>query len=268
MLWYPYGYFRLDKCPVLRRWEGARLVGQTAEERNAERAGSRQLGQGLVETALLFPVLLVVLSGLMEFGFLLNEYLALQDAARNAARFAADGMYNFRDNNHSCAPGTGTRDFFRQTSCLVYQELAQERPEIALDFTTGQDDIIISAFSIAEDYCLSPPTYPPNPCIPPNPGVSCVTARHPASAGEAGWSAALDATGVRNQSSHISTDQVNARLDSSAPSTGLVIVELYYTYDQKLKLPWITAFLDDPLLIHSYALMPLVSAEPTPTPIP
>jgi Flp pilus assembly protein TadG len=37
--------------------------------------------------------LLIVLSGLVEFGFMLNEYLALQDAARNAARFASDGLY-------------------------------------------------------------------------------------------------------------------------------------------------------------------------------
>lgn len=228
----------------------------------------RATGQGLVETAFLLPILLFVVSGLTEFGFLLNEYLALQDAARNAARFAADGMYNFSDNNHSCAAGTGTRDFYRQTACLVYQELAQERPEIVLDFTTGQDDIIISAFSIAQEYCASPPTYPPNPRIPPNPGVSCVTRRHPTSAGEAGWSAALDATGVRNQSSRITTSEINDRLDSSAPSTGLVTVELFYTYEQKLKLPWITIFLDDPLLLHNYALMPLVSAEPTPTPIP
>jgi hypothetical protein len=53
-----------------------------------------------------------------------------------------------------------------------------------------------------------------------------------------------------------------------APSTGLVIVELTYTYDQKLKLPWITAFISDPVVLHNYALMPLVSAEPTPTPVP
>jgi hypothetical protein len=225
-------------------------------------------GQGLVETAILFPLLLMVVSGLTEFGFLLNDYLALQDAARNAARFAADGMYNFRDGNHSCTAGTGTRDFFRQTACLVNQELSQERPEIAIDLGTGEDDIIISAFSVAQDYCQTPVSFPPVPRVPPNPGVSCITARHPTGEGEAGWSEALDSTGVRNQSSRLSTPDINARLDSAAPSTGFVSVELFYTYEQKLKLPWITVFLDDPILLHNYALMPLVSAEPTPTPIP
>ena len=225
-------------------------------------------GQGLVETAILFPILLMVVTGLTEFGFLLNDYLALQDAARNSARFAADGMYNFRDGNHSCTAGSGTRDFYRQAACLVNQELAQERPEIFLELGTGVDDIIISAFSVAQDYCQSPVSYPPVPRIPPNPGVSCVTVRHPAADGEAGWSASLDSTGVRNQVSRIQTANVNSQLDITAPSTGFVTVELFYTYEQKLKLPWITPFLDDPIVLHNYALMPLVSAEPTPTPIP
>ena len=225
-------------------------------------------GQGLVETAILFPILLMVISGLTEFGFLLNDYLALQDAARNAARFAADGMYNFRDGNHSCATGSGTQDFYRQTACLVNQELAQERPEIGIDVGTGEDDIIISAFSVAQDYCQAPASYPPVPRVPPNLGVSCVTVRHPTADGETGWSEALDSTGSRNQISRISTTDLNARLNITAPSTGFVSVELFYTYEQKLKLPWITVFLDDPILLHNYALMPLVSAEPTPTPIP
>jgi Flp pilus assembly protein TadG len=42
--------------------------------------------QSLVETALLLPVLLLILSGLIEFGFLLNRYLILLDAVRNVAR--------------------------------------------------------------------------------------------------------------------------------------------------------------------------------------
>ena len=50
----------------------------------------RKRGQGLVEFTIMFPVLLVMLSGLMEFGFLLNEYLDILDAAREAARFASD----------------------------------------------------------------------------------------------------------------------------------------------------------------------------------
>jgi hypothetical protein len=181
----------------------------------------------------------------VEFGFLLNDYMALQDAVRNAARFSSDGLYFTRDSDHNCDT---TRDFYRQTACLVNQELAQERPQISLDLWYGDDDIIISGFSVTQG--------------------AGVTARHPSADGEQGWSEAVDATAVRNQTSRISEAQIEARLQSGAPSTGLVSVEIFYAYHQKLALPWITAFLDNPVLLHNYAIMPLVSAEPTPTPIP
>ena len=140
---------------------------------------SKSRGQSMVELALLFPVLLILLSGLIEFGFILNEYLSLMDAARNAARFAADGLYYEHDNTSTiigdmdqysivCVGDPNdssvipTQHFYRQTACLVNQELRQEAPTIALNNNgtelDGDDyldplegnDIIISAFSFTE----------------------------------------------------------------------------------------------------------------------
>ncbi len=221
-------------------------------------------GQGLIETALLVPVLLVILSGLIEFGFLLNSYLTIQDAVRNAARFASDGLYSSRDNDHNCST---TRDFYRQTACLLNQELRQERPVIVMndngtpantadDFLDPfrEDDIIISVFSMGNG--------------------QGVVHRYPFEGGEAGWSYAQDLPvyGLRNKSSAFNSADVTTRwnfVDNSSghitPSTGLLLVELYYHYDHLLKLPWITAFVSDPVLLHAYAIMPLVSAEPAPT---
>lgn len=213
-----------------------------------EYIGSRlSSGQGLIESAIFFPVLLIVLSGMVELGFLLTEYMAMQDAARNTARFASDGLFDARDEDHNCDT---TRDFYRQTACLVYQELGQERPEIVLNLENGNDDIVISSFSITQG--------------------DGVTARHPGEFGEAGWSEAFDNLewGTRNQDSRYSSSDIGAKLDPGAPSTGLVAVEIFYDYEHKLKLPWITAFISDPLLLYNYTIMPLVSAEPTPTPIP
>jgi hypothetical protein len=201
---------------------------------------SQARGQSLVEMAILFPVLLIVLSGLVEFGFMLNEYLAILDAARNAARFSSDGLYSSADSNHDCR---STVDFYRQTACLVLQELDQEKPNITIE-PDEHDDIIVSAFSVLAG--------------------SGIVRRHPEIYGEQGWSYALDLPGhgVRERSSGISNSFVNGRLDASAPSTGLLLVEIYYTYDMKLALPWITAFIGDPVLLHVYSFMPLVSAEP------
>lgn len=203
-------------------------------------------GQGLVETAILLPVLLIVLSGLLEFGFLLNEYMTIQDAVRNAARYAADSDYQFRDPVVNC---DNTVDFYRQTACLVNRELSREAPFVGLNLANGRDDVIISVFSVD--------------------GPSAeITARFPEDVGEAGWSMAEDFSGTRNQSSSFSSAQMQAKLRGFAPNTGYVLVELYYSYEQKLKLPWITAFVPDPILLRLYAVMPNSSAEPTPTPEP
>ncbi|RCK77062.1 MAG: hypothetical protein ANABAC_3487 [Anaerolineae bacterium] len=203
-------------------------------------------GQGLVETAILLPVLLIVLSGLLEFGFLLNEYMTIQDAVRNAARYAADSDYSSRDMIVDC---NSTKDFYRQTACLVNRELSREAPFVGLNLANGRDDVIISVFSVDGPR-------------------GTITARFPADVGEAGWSMAEDFTGTRNQSSSFSTAAMQARLGGFAPNTGYVLVELYYSYDQKLKLPWITAFVPDPILLRPFAVMPNSSAEPTPTPEP
>ena len=194
----------------------------------------RRLGQSLVETALLFPVLLIIFSGLVEVGFWLASYLVVVDAARNAARFSSDGFYQIRDADTNC---TTTRDFFRQASCAVLIELAQERPRVLLDAT--QDDIVVSVVSVVQG--------------------TGVTARFPDADG---WSY------YGNASSRLSQSDINALIDLSAPNTGMVVIEVFYHYHQHLKLPWIQAFLPDPILIYGYAVMPLVSAEPTKTPSP
>ena len=202
-------------------------------------------GQSLLEVALLFPVLLILLSGMVEFGFLMNEYLALLDAARNAARFSSDLIYTTSDSNHNCDPNAGavTTDFYRVTACVVLQELAQERPNMDLN-PDQNDDIIVSAFSISDS--------------------GTVDDRYPTADGENGWSYALDLPGhlVREQNSDFTSSDINAKLDAGAPATGLLLVEIYYSYDQKLKLPWITAFVSDPIILHVYCFMPLTSAEP------
>jgi TadE-like protein len=216
-------------------------------------------GQGLVELTLVIPALLILFSGLIEFGFLYNHYLALLTATRNAARFGSDGSYNVTDSNHTCRD---TRDYFRQLGCLVSQELRQERPYIAMDdngtpddYTddfmdpTRGDDVIISVFSISQG---DPAT---------------VDQRFP---GSAGWSYALDlqSYGIRNHSSNFTSSDVEAHLDSGAPSTGLLLIEIFYSYEQTLKLPWITAVFPEMIPLHVYTFMPLSSAEPTPTPEP
>ena len=54
---------------------------------------TRQQGQSLVEMAILTPVLLIIFLGVVEIGWALRDYVALQSANREAARFASRGRY-------------------------------------------------------------------------------------------------------------------------------------------------------------------------------
>lgn len=50
-------------------------------------------GQGLVEFAIMLPILLLLLIGLAELGFALRNYLVVVNADREGCRFAARGRY-------------------------------------------------------------------------------------------------------------------------------------------------------------------------------
>lgn len=51
-------------------------------------------GQALVEFALILPVLLLLVVGVMEFGLIINQYMVVAEAAREGARSAALGDSN------------------------------------------------------------------------------------------------------------------------------------------------------------------------------
>ena len=64
-------------------------------------------------------------------------------------------------------------------------------------------------------------------------------------------------------------------MDSNAPPTGVLLVEIYYGYPQTLKMPLFSGveffgtqftIIPDPIPLYLYTVMPLSSAEPTPTP--
>ncbi len=54
--------------------------------------------------------------------------------------------------------------------------------------------------------------------------------------------------------------------NTAMPNKGFVVVEVIYCYHQVLNIPIIAQFLPNPMKIHTYTVMPLPSAQPTPTP--
>lgn len=68
----------------------SRINQNRGRSRGRTRLGTHGRGQALVEFALVFPVFLLVLFGLIEFAFLLNAQLSLNYATRDAALIAAE----------------------------------------------------------------------------------------------------------------------------------------------------------------------------------
>jgi Flp pilus assembly protein TadG len=72
-------YFCLAMEPVL-----------SSHARRRSRRGSRTRGQSLVEFAVVLPVFLLILSGILDFGFLLYSRMSVISATREGARVAVD----------------------------------------------------------------------------------------------------------------------------------------------------------------------------------
>ncbi len=185
----------------------------------------KEKGQSFVELSLVVLFLMIFVAGVIEFGYLLNNYLNLVDASREAVRYSS----NFDPFN---VDGSLDTRFFEDTITLTRDVL---KP-VELDASRG-DDIVVTFFSIGDG----------------------VYRRYP---NNQGWAA------NSNQVSRLTDAEIQSRLDSSAPPTGVLLIEIFYHQPHLLKLPIFTMFVRDPMPVYVYAIMPLAAAEPRPTPTP
>ncbi len=212
-------------------------------------ARRRWRGQSIVEFVVILPILLIMISGVIELGFMLNYYLDLIDAARDIARFAATIDPLLPDDpdpaNRTCAD---TQYFYRLIACMMPTAGLVVSPtplqeQIVLNPLT--DDVVVSAFGITDD-----------------------TVRYRLPDAD-GWSwKEWSFGGGANHVSSFSNADVEAMLDAANPARGAVLVEIYYDYHMVLALPWITAFVPNPVTLHAYTMMPNTFVEPTRTPSP
>jgi hypothetical protein len=201
------------------------------------RTNKNEGGQSFVELSLVVIFLMIFVAGVVEFGFMLNNYLNLVDASREAVRYSADSDPFIRDDLGEIVLDAGGNKlvndlFFEQTDTLTREVLAP----VELDETVG-DDIVVSFFSVGKDVLGND-----------------VFIRYPLD--KQGWSA------NGNQVSKLSNAEVRDRVDFTAPPTGVLLVEIFYHYNQILKLPVFTVFVRDPMPVYAYAVMPLTAAEP------
>jgi hypothetical protein len=242
-------------------------------------------GQSYVELALVIPVLLIMLLGLVEVSFYIANYLNTLDLTREAARFAslrdpftlasldtADCLITDDPNNFN---------FYYMTACIFSQPPPPKLSDCTYPkfcnglntyqpFNSATDDIVISVFTVSNVQHDGSTTSP-----------SVVTDHFPSGkgywsysedkggkpAGQGNW--ATDCSGhiVSNPLPYYTAARVNIAMNSGSVQTkGFVAVEYYYCYKQVLGLPLLTNFIPNPLRVHVYTLMPNPAAQPTDTP--
>jgi hypothetical protein len=188
--------------------------------------------QSLVEFAITLPVLLLLFSGLVEFGFALNYYLSLLDATREAARFYSNST-PFLDDGVTENPA-----FYTNVAAEVYANLdptvrpgneAYQGRRIVLDPTA--DDILVSAYGWN--------TSDPDNLIP-----------YPTSGPFRQWN---NPTG-----SKVTQAMILAQLPDGSPSAGLLLVEVHFHYNPLL----VRLMFSEPLLMRAYTIMPFNAVEP------
>ncbi|MCI0519245.1 MAG: pilus assembly protein [Chloroflexi bacterium] len=201
----------------------------------------------------MFPVILLLLAGITEVGFIFFAYLTVLDQTREAARFASVRDYNAGADSGVADPLTtctdAQLDFYYDTACFFIDPALNPYSTFRED---DFDDVAISVFTIADNE---------------------VTDRYPMD-GDGVWSLysdnwKKDCNGdVVNSDPFLGEEAIEALFVADAPDDrGLVLIEGYYCYDLLLNLPIISQIVPSPFRIHAYTIMPAPEAIPTPTPI-
>lgn len=200
----------------------------------------RTTGQSLVELAIALPFLIIIFSGLVEFGFMLNYYISLVDATRETARYFSNydpfsaGTDNFAT-FYNYIPGYLKGKLEPDPSLGPGGDSTRD---ITLD--PAHDNIIVSVFSICRGHVVA--RYPTATSTP----------------GEFRWMTTDDVSRFDNA-------RIESRLVSNAPETGVLVIEVFYDYHYVLGIPPIPQILGDKITLYSYTIMPLSAAEPDDT---
>src|SRR6266542_3861977 len=92
-------------------------------------------GQNLVEFALLLPILMYILMGIMQFGLIFAVYLTLNNAVREGARWAS--IYVYDNNDTQANNDTARNDGFLDRLVDAKGVLAMNRTSNTANFSAS-----------------------------------------------------------------------------------------------------------------------------------
>lgn len=214
-------------------------------------------GQSFVELSLVVPVLLLLLAGMVELAFFIFSYLTALDLTREAARFASSRDYRIYSGGAATIDKCtdATLDYYNDTACFFIDP--NFNPFIPIN-QADYADVTISVFTI-KDYTTIADRWP-------EVGTGATTDNMWSLYGD-NWQ--KDCKGnVTLTEPYFSNAKMESLLSSDTDTSrwkGVVVVELYYCYQQVLNLPVLSQTIPTKLRMHAYTLMPAPEAVPTPT---
>lgn len=251
---------------------------KTLTSRILTRIRRQPRGQSFLELTVVVLILALLLSGMVEFGFMLNNYLHVLDGSREGARYSSSSNPFQLD-----VTGVSIQNFYYPPFYYVGAGKAVKTLEpVTLD-PTYPDDVVISVYSLNGEVPTIFPTDDPNGwslCAHYNANTEDSAVGY---SGFAAYFQGIDSgfldsdlppatwgAGCTVRTSQFTATSLQAAIHgmnaSTATKTGAVLVEIYYNYPQLLKLPVFTAVLPDPIPLYVFSLMPLSAAQPTQVP--
>lgn len=202
----------------------------------------KPLGQSLVEFGIALPILILLFSGMVEFGFMLNTYLSLQDAVRTAARRYSN------ENPLMLVNGVVEDDvtFYEGAAQNVVDALDLDARQIIVDPT--RDNVVISVLTIRVDENADPDT------------IESIT-RHPE---DSEFFRLYSGTSPNSIYGDVEIADYLTANNSVPVDMGLLIIEIFYSYEGVLHLPWTEPFFSEanPTMLYNSTIIPLVAVKP------
>lgn len=201
--------------------------------------------QSLVEFAISLPILILLLTGMVEFGFMLNTYLSVQDAARSTARrYSTINPYN--------PDGSDNPAFFQDAAQYLAELMAPSNDPGArqLEMDPNRDNVLVSLIGVQVDESTEPAT------------ISTIF-RHADTSGAAYYKL-FSQTNPPTRYTDASIEEYMTADGSQPVDTGFLIIEVHYGYEGTLNLPWTRPFMspEEPAMMYISVIMPTIYAKP------
>jgi Flp pilus assembly protein TadG len=204
-------------------------------------------GQSLVELALTLPLLLVMFVGLVEVGAALRNYLVVVNANREGTRFAARGRW--------LDSAEDVQEVFKR---LVASAGVDQRGEDLIPFLRPNDVSDLPAnTAIAVTYITVSPQFDGVGTPDPQPAVvhgPWITGTLPSGANPVDGASMAEVARQNNEDFNREYF-INQGLLDIPSEDNFIIVEVWYTHEQLLKLPFFTELLPETFTLYAQSTM-------------